>query len=88
MNKKNLSELTNQELLVEKKKLKKQKIINAFIIGFLGSIVIIGIVSSISGENFAVLIPLLFPIYFIYRIISNSKKNTELEMYLKKQNLY
>ena len=87
MNKKNHSELTDEELLVEKKKLKKSKIINAFVIGFLGSIVIAGIVSSIVGEKLVILIPLLFPIYFIYKIVSNSNKNNKLEMLLKKRNL-
>ncbi|ADV47559.1 hypothetical protein Celal_3321 [Cellulophaga algicola DSM 14237] len=83
----NLTGLTDEELLVEKKKLKKSKIINAFVIGFLVSIVIAGIVSSIIGKNYVVLIPLLFPIYFIYKIVSNSKKNNELEILLKKRNL-
>lgn len=84
---KNASQLTDEELEVEKKKLKKSKIINAFVIGFLTSIVAIGIVSSIYGKNFTVLIPLIFPIYFIYRIVSNSNKNDELEAILKKRNI-
>ncbi|WP_405398292.1 hypothetical protein [Maribacter sp. Asnod2-G09] len=87
MNIKNLSELTDEELVVEKKRLKKSKIINAFVIGFLASIIGIGIVSSIYSENYAVLIPLLFPIYFIYRIVSNSNKNDELEALLIKRNI-
>ncbi|MEP2239370.1 MAG: hypothetical protein ABJI22_13475 [Maribacter sp.] len=83
----NASELTDVELVLEKKKLKKSKIMNAFIIGFLASIVVIGIVSSIIGKNFGALIPLLFPIYFIYRLVSNSNKNKELEMVLKERNI-
>ncbi|WP_324028176.1 hypothetical protein QSV08_09675 [Maribacter sp. BPC-D8] len=87
MNTKNLSELTDEELVVEKKKLKKSKIINAFVIGFLASIIAIGLVSSIYGKNYSILIPLLFPIYFIYRIVSNSNKIDELEALFKKRNI-
>ncbi|WP_036153211.1 hypothetical protein [Maribacter forsetii] len=87
MNTKNLYKLTDEELIIEKKNLKKSKIINAFVIGFLASIIAIGIVSSIYGKNYSILIPLLFPIYFIYRIISNSTKNNELETVLKERNI-
>ncbi len=85
MEKRNLSELTDEQLLIEKKKLKKSKIINAAVIGFLGGIVIFGIVSAIISKKFVVLIPLLFPLYFIYRLVSNSKKNNELEVLLKEK---
>ena len=85
--KKNLSELTNEQLIVEKKKLKTSKIISATVIGFLSGIVIVGIVSSIIGKNFVVLIPLLFALHFIYKAITNSKKNKELETLLKERNL-
>jgi len=87
MEKRNISELTNEQLLIEKKKLKKSKMISSFMIGFLASIVVIGIVSSINTKNYIVIIPLLFPIYFIYKIIGNSKKNNELEIILKERNL-
>jgi hypothetical protein len=87
MNTKNLCELTDEELIIEKKNLKKSKIINAFLIGFLASIIAIGIVSSIYGKNYSVLIPLLFPVYFIYRIVSNSNKNKKLETILKERNI-
>jgi len=87
MNTKNLCELTDEELIIEKKNLKKSKIINAFVIGFLASIIAIGIVSSIYGKNYSVIIPLLFPVYFIYRIVSNSNKNKKLETILKERNI-
>ncbi|WP_299795791.1 hypothetical protein [uncultured Maribacter sp.] len=87
MNTKNLCELTDEELIIEKKNLKKSKIINAFLIGFLASIIAIGIVSSIYGKNYSVIIPLLFPVYFIYRIVSNSNKNKKLETILKERNI-
>ena len=90
MDKRNYSELTDEELKIEKKKLKKRKVINALIIGFLAGIVAVGIVawSLASKKNFvAFLIPMLFPIYFIYRIIKKSKKDKVLETVLKERNL-
>ncbi|WP_298320363.1 hypothetical protein [uncultured Aquimarina sp.] len=90
MEKNKLSELTDEELLIEKKKLKKRKIINALIIGFLAGIVAVGIVSWSLGARknlIAFLIPMLFPMYFIYRIIKNSKKDKELENVLKERNI-
>lgn len=87
METKNLSELTDAELIVEKKKLKKSKIISATVIGFLAGIVFVGIASSIIVRNILVIIPLLFPLYFIYNLVRNSKKNKELEVLIKERNL-
>jgi hypothetical protein len=90
MDKKVLSEFTNEELLIEKKKLKKRKITNALIIGFLAGIVGFGVVAWILGSKknlIAFLLPMMFPIYFIYLIIKKSKKDKELEMVLKERNL-
>lgn len=87
MENKNLSDLTDEELLVEKQKLKKSKIINAAVVGFLASIVVVGLVSSIMTKKVGILIPMFFPVYFIYRIVSSSKKNSELELILKERNL-
>ena len=90
MNEQGYSELTDEKLLIEKKKLKKKKFINALIIGFLASIVVVGIVSGFlaSKKNFIVLLlPMLFPIYFIYLIIKKSKNDKGLEIVLKKRNL-
>jgi hypothetical protein len=49
---------------------------NALLIGFQAGIVIFGLVSAVISQNFVVFIPLLFPIYFIYRLINKSKKST------------
>ena len=90
MDKKALSELTNEELLVEKKKLKKRKITNALIIGFLAGIVGFGVVAwflSSKKNLIAFVLPMMFPIYFIYLIIKKSKKDKELEIVLKERNL-
>jgi|TARA_B110000238_G_C15934064_1_gene356050 purine-cytosine permease-like protein len=90
MNEQNYSELTDEKLMIEKKKLKKRKFINALIIGFLASIVAVGIVSWFLGskKNFiAFLLPMVFPIYFIYLIIKKSKNDKSLEIVLKERNL-
>jgi 4-hydroxybenzoate polyprenyltransferase len=85
-----LYDLTDEELITEKKKLKKRKIFNAFVIGFLAAIIAIAFVAwSLGSEKnlIAFLLPMLFPIYFIYRIIKNSKKDKKLEILLKERNL-
>ncbi len=77
------SKLTDEELKIEKKKLKKRKVINAVLIGFLAGIVAVGIVSWSLGSKknlMAFLLPMLFPIYFIYLIFKKSKKDKDLEM--------
>jgi hypothetical protein len=82
MEEKKLSEFTDHELLDEVKKMKSNNMINAFLIGFLFAIVIYSFVKNTWG--FAT----LFPLYFIYRMVNNSKvKKTELENLLKERNL-
>ncbi|MFK7775014.1 MAG: hypothetical protein AB8F94_22935 [Saprospiraceae bacterium] len=89
MEKKNFSELTDEELLVEKTRLKKSKIIHAALIGFLAGILIFGIVSwSLSSKkHLGFFIPMLIPISIIYRLIKNPKTNNDLEMVLKERHL-
>ncbi len=82
MNQKKLSELTDQELLQEAKKVKSTSITNAFLIGFLLAIVFYSIVKNSWG--FLTLIPL----YIAYKLINNSKyDNRELEDLLKERKL-
>ncbi len=84
------SKLTDEELKIEKKKLKKRKVINAVLIGFLAGIVAVGIVSWSLGSKknlMAFLHPMLFPMYFIYLIFKKSKKDNDLEMVLQERNL-
>ena len=79
---KQLSELTDQELLQEAKKLKSAAIINALLIGFLAGIVIYSI--AINKVGFLAIIPL----FLAYKLIKNSKyDNKELETLLKARNL-
>ncbi|MNQ25933.1 hypothetical protein D3C85_391570 [compost metagenome] len=82
MKQKELTELTDQELLQEAKKMKSTSITNAALIGFLIGIVFYSIMKNSLG--FFTLIPL----FFAYKLINNSKyKNEELENLLKERNL-
>lgn len=82
MNQKELSELTNEELLQEAKKRKSASIMNALLIGFLAGVIVYSIAKNSLG--FLTLIPL----YFIYKLINNSKyKSKELEDLLRDRNL-
>lgn len=81
MNQKELSELTDQELLEEAKKMKSTSVINALLIGFLIGIIIYSAAKNTLG--FFTLIPL----YFIYKIVNGSKDNKALEELLKERNL-
>lgn len=82
MTQKKLSELTDQELLQEAKKMKSASIINALLIGVLIGIVLYSIAKNSLG--FFTLIPL----FFAYKLINNSKySHKELENILKERNL-
>lgn len=82
MKEKKLSELTDQELLQEAKKMKSTSITNAILIGFFIGIVFYSILKNSLG--FLTLIPL----FFAYKLINNSKyNNKELENLLKERNL-
>ena len=83
MNQKELSELTDQELLDEAKKMKSFSIMNGFLIGFLIGI----IVYSIAKNTWGMLT--LIPLYFAYKLINDPKNNRkkEIEILLKERNL-
>lgn len=82
MDKKILSDLTDQELLQEAKKRKSASITNAFLIGFLIGIVFYSVVKNTWG--FLTLIPL----FLAYKLINNSKyEKEELESILKERGL-
>lgn len=79
---KNLSELTDQELLQEEKKMKSAATIDAACIGFLIGIVVYSIWKNTLG--FFTLIPL----FIVYKLINKPKYNKkELEALLKERNL-
>ena len=82
MKPKELSQLTDQELLQEAKKIKSNSILNAVLIGFLIGIVLYSIMKNSLG--FLTLIPL----FFAYRLVNNSNSNKkELENLLKERKL-
>jgi riboflavin transporter FmnP len=82
MNEKELSELTDKELLQEAKKMKSAAITNAVLIGFLIGVVFYSVVKNSLG--FFTLIPL----YLVHKLINNSKyDNKEIEILLKERNL-
>ncbi|MGO4294427.1 hypothetical protein [Chitinophaga sp. RAB17] len=82
MKQKKLTELTDQELLQEAKKVKSTAIINAVLIGFLIGIVFFSVMKNSLG--FLTLIPL----FFVYKLINNSRhKNKELDNLLKERKL-
>jgi riboflavin transporter FmnP len=81
MTKKELSELTDQELLDEAKKMKSTSITNALLIGVMIGIIIYSIWKNSLG--FFTLIPL----YFAFKLFNNSKNDKELKRLLKERNL-
>lgn len=83
MNQKDLSELTDQELLDEAKKVKSVSINSAFFIGLSIGIVIYSVAKNSWG--FLTLILL----YLVYRIVNDpkNKRIKELEKLLKERNL-
>lgn len=89
MDKTDLYKLTDEQLLVEKKKLMKSKLFYATAIGFFAGIFIFGFVSWImfSEKRFGFLIPMLIPVIFIYRLLKVPNKNKDLEEVLKERKL-
>ena len=89
MEKEDLFKLTDEELLIEKKKYRKGQLFNAVAIGFLAGILIFGFgawaLSSDKKPGF--LIPMIFPIIFIYRLVKAPNKNTALKEVLRESNL-
>jgi ABC-type phosphate transport system permease subunit len=81
MKQKELSELTDQELLDKAKKMKSTSITNALLIGFMIGIIIYSIVKNSVG--FFTLIPL----FFAFKLFNDSKNNKALEKLLKERNL-
>lgn len=81
MNQKELSELTDQELLEEAKKMKSSSIIHAGLIGFMIGVIIYSVVKNSWG--FLTLIPL----FFVYKLLNKPKRNKALKKLLKERNL-
>lgn len=81
MNQKELSELSDQELMDEAKKIKPSPLTDAILIGFLIGIIIYSLVANTWG--FLTLIPLLM----VYGLLKKPKRNEALKKELKNRNL-
>jgi riboflavin transporter FmnP len=83
MDTRDLSQLTDQELLEEAKKLRSFSVTNAVLIGFLVGIVVYSIINSTFGFL------MLLPLYLAHRLINDprNKKVKEVELLLKQRNL-
>lgn len=83
MDTRDLSQLTDQELLEEAKKLRSFSVTNAVLIGFLVGIVVYSIINSTFGFL------MLLPLYLAHRMINDprNKKVKEVELLLKERNL-
>ena len=81
MKEKELSKLTDQEVLKMPKKIKSSSVINALCIGFLIGIVIFSVANNSLG--FLTFIPL----YIAYLLIKNSKRNRVIKQEMKARNL-
>ncbi len=83
MNQKELSALTDDELLEEAKKLNSFSITNAFLIGFLFGIVVYSLIKSTFG--FLMLIPL----YLVHKLVNDpkAKQKEAIDKLLKERNL-
>lgn len=78
---KELSQLTDQELLAEAKKMKYAPILSALTIG-----IMIGVIAWSIWKNTVGLFTLI-PLFFIWKIVNGSKNNEALEELLKERGL-
>lgn len=81
MNKKEPSELTDQELLDADKKIKSNPITDAVLIGFLVGIIIFSVVKNTWG------LVTLLPLFLIYIFLKKGKNKKGLQEELKKRKL-
>lgn len=81
MEQKKLTDLTDEELLQEAKKMKSRSVLNAAIVGFMTGILVWCAVRKSVGI-FAVI-----PIFVIYRLVNQSKQDKALKQILRERNL-
>jgi hypothetical protein len=84
MTQKDLSELTDQELLAEAKKMKSSAIINAALIGATFGVIVYSVVKNTWG--FFTLIP-LFLIFKVFHNPENNRRHLALKELIKERNL-
>lgn len=83
MEQKEYTQMTDEELLYEAKKMKSFSITNALLIGFLAGVIFY----SFAKNSWGMLT--LIPLYFIYKLTNNpkNKKVKELQSLFKERNL-
>ena len=84
MTKKELLELTDQELLIEAKKMKSASMTSALLIGFMFGVLVWGVAKNNIG------LLTLIPLFFAYKFFNNPKNkenNSALVKLLKERNL-
>lgn len=81
MTQKELSGLTDQELLDEAKKMKSTSITNAVLIGFMIGIVIYSVAKNSLGFF------TLIPFFFAFKLLNKKNNNKALKSLLKERNL-
>ena len=69
--------MNNNHKEIKENEFRKRQLINAALIGFLAAIFVIGTVASIYSKNALGMVPMLIPVFLIYKIVSNSKKNKD-----------
>lgn len=82
MSQKNLSQITDKELIEEAEKIKPSPTIDAFFIGFLIGIIIFSV--AVSTWGFLTLIPL----YLIYLLLKKSERYQAIQKELKERGLH
>ncbi len=81
MEKKDVNELTDQELIAESKQASLSPIVNALFIGFLCGILVFSFAKNTWG--FLSLIPL----WLIYKLVQGSKRKEQIDALLKERNI-
>lgn len=83
MEEKKFNLMSDEELLAEEKKLKSFSITNAFLIGFVGGILIVALYFGAGW------VALVIPVFLIYKLTNDprNKKVKELEIIKKNRNL-
>ena len=81
MAQKDVSELTDQQLLDKGRKMKLASIANAFVIGFMFGVVVYSLWKNTWG------LVTLIPLFIIYKLTRNSGDDKKLKKLLKERNL-
>ena len=81
MNREELSQLTDEQLLIEAKKLKSANTTSAVLIGLLFGIAAYSTYKN--GLGFFT----FFPLFFVYILVKTNRKKNELDEILKERNL-